>query len=112
MAAATVLLLYVPPGDLAPSGKLFEYLASGRPMLCLASEKNLASRLVAQWEAGIVSDPDDEAGIEEALLALWRRWQEDGLPDQERVRALVLERYSRRANAEKLAVVLEEARRA
>jgi glycosyltransferase involved in cell wall biosynthesis len=111
MTTATALLLYVPRGDLAPSGKLFEYLASGRPVLCLASEENLASRLVAGWEAGIVSDPDDEAEIEKALLALWRRWQEDGLPEQEQVRALVLERYSRSSTAARLAGVLEDARR-
>jgi glycosyltransferase involved in cell wall biosynthesis len=112
MSSATALLLYVPRGDLAPSGKLFEYLASGRPVLCLAPEENLASRLVAEWGAGIVSDPDDEAAIEEALLELWQRWREDGLPDQEQVRVRVLERYSRKATAAQLARVLEEARRA
>jgi glycosyltransferase involved in cell wall biosynthesis len=111
MATATALLLYVPSGDLAPSGKLFEYLASGRPLLCLASEENLASRLVTEWDAGVVADPDNEAAIEEAFLALWRRWLGDALPDQERVRALVLEHYSRRANAARLARVLENARR-
>lgn len=109
MASATALLLYVPGGDLAPSGKLFEYLASGRPLLCLAPRENLASRLVEEWNAGIVADPDDEAAIGDAILELWRRWEEDGLPDQKEVRARVLERYSRRSNAARLARVLEEA---
>jgi glycosyltransferase involved in cell wall biosynthesis len=112
MRAATVLLLYVPAASLAPSGKLFEYLASGRPLLCLAREDNLASRLVREWQAGVVADPHDEAAIEEALLALWQRWQEDGLPDQGQVRARVLEQYSRKAGAAQLARVLEEASRA
>jgi glycosyltransferase involved in cell wall biosynthesis len=112
MRAATVLLLYVPASSLAPSGKLFEYLASGRPVLCLARADNLASRLVREWNAGAVADPDDQAAIEEAMLALWRRWQEDGLPDQAEVRAQALARYSRRATAEQLAQVLDEARRA
>jgi glycosyltransferase involved in cell wall biosynthesis len=111
MCGATALLLYVPTSSLAPSGKLFEYLASGRPLLCLAHEQNLASRLVREWEAGVVADPHDESQIEQAILTLWRRWQEDGLPDQEEVRRLTLERYSRRANATSLAKVLEEARR-
>jgi glycosyltransferase involved in cell wall biosynthesis len=111
MRAATVLLLYVPAASLAPSGKLFEYLASGRPVLCLAREDNLASRLVREWQAGVVADPHDEAAIEEGVLTLWRRWQEDGLPDQEEVRARVLHRYSRKAGAARLARVLEEARR-
>jgi glycosyltransferase involved in cell wall biosynthesis len=112
MRTATVLLLYVPATSLAPSGKLFEYLASGRPVLCLARPDNLASRLVREWEAGIVADPHDEKAIEEALLVLWRRWQEDGLPDQEQVRVRALRKYSRRATAGRLADVLEEARSA
>jgi glycosyltransferase involved in cell wall biosynthesis len=110
MVTASALLLFVPPGDLAPSGKLFEYLASGRPVLCVAPADNLASRLVREWGAGLVADPRDDSQIEEALLVLWRRWREDELPDQVQVREQVLERYSRRAGAAQLAAVLEDAR--
>jgi len=112
MHAATALLLYVPAVSLAPSGKLFEYLASGRPLLCLTRPDNVASLLVKEWEAGVVADPHDEEAIEEALLELWRRWREDGLPDQAQVRARTLEQYSRRATAVRLAGVLDEASRA
>jgi glycosyltransferase involved in cell wall biosynthesis len=109
MCAATVLLLYVPASSLAPSGKLFEYLASGRPILCLTGPDNLASRLVRKWDAGVVADPRDGEAIEKALLTLWERWLEDGLPDQAEVRRKTLERYSRRATAEHLARILDEA---
>jgi glycosyltransferase involved in cell wall biosynthesis len=111
MCAATALLFYVPRSSLAPSGKLFEYLASGRPLLCLAHPDNLASRLVREWSAGVVADPDDESAIEQAILTLWQRWQADGLPDQAPVRARALEHYSRQANAALLADVLDEASR-
>jgi len=109
MRAATVLLLYVPASSLAPSGKLFEYLASGRPILSLTSSDNLASRLVREWDAGVVADPHDQAAIEQALLTLWQRWLENGLPDQAEVRRKTLERFSRRKNAEQLARVLDQA---
>jgi glycosyltransferase involved in cell wall biosynthesis len=109
MSAATALLLYVPSASLAPSGKLFEYLASGRPILCLAHPDNLASRLVDAWDAGVVADPHNESEIERAVLTLWKRWQENGLPDQDEVRRRTLEQYSRRAGAERLAAVLDEA---
>jgi len=109
MSRATALLLYVPSASLAPTGKLFEYLGSGRPILCLARPDNLASRLVKEWRAGVVADPDDEDAIRHAFLELWRPWQEDGLPDQQEVRRHVLQRYSRRAGAAQLAAVLEEA---
>jgi glycosyltransferase involved in cell wall biosynthesis len=111
MVSATALLLYVPESSLAPSGKLFEYLASGRPVLCLTHPDNLASRLVREWHAGVVANPHDEEAIAQAILTLWRRWQEDGLPDQPAVRRRALERYSRQAGAERLANVLEEAAR-
>ncbi len=109
MCAATVLLLYVPASSLAPSGKLYEYLASGRPILCLTGPDNLASRLVREWDAGVVADPRDEAAIEQALQTLWLRWLENGLQDQVEVRRKTFERYSRRKTAEQLARVLDEA---
>ena len=112
MCAATALLLYVPGSSLAPSGKLFEYLASGRPVFCVAHSENLASRLVRELDAGLLVDPDDQEAIDQALLDLWRRWLEGGLPDQEEVRRRVLGRYSRRAGAAQLAAVLDEAVRA
>jgi glycosyltransferase involved in cell wall biosynthesis len=112
MCSATALLLYVPSSSLAPSGKLFEYLGSGRPLLCLTHPDNLAARLVRELDAGVVADPHDESAIEQAILVLWRRWQENGLPDQKQVRARVVERYSRRTSAARLARVFEEARRA
>ena len=109
MCAATALLFYVPSSSLAPSGKLYEYLASGRPLLCLARPDNLASRLVAEWDAGVVAEPDDEEAIEHAFLTLWERWKNAGLADQQQVRANVFEQYSRQANAARLAEVLDEA---
>lgn len=109
MASATALLLYVSRSSLAPSGKLYEYLGSGRPVLCLARSDNLASRLVREWQAGAVADPGDDAEIARAFLELWRRWEAGDLPDQEEVRSRVFERYSRRAGAARLAEVLREA---
>jgi glycosyltransferase involved in cell wall biosynthesis len=109
MTRATALLLYVSSSSLAPSGKLFEYLAAGRPVLCVTRPDNLASRLVREWGAGVAATPDDGPGIEQALLELWRRWQSDALPDQAAVRDRTFELYSRRSAAERLAGVLTEA---
>lgn len=108
MFAATVLLLYRPSSTLAPSGKVFEYLASGRPILCLTHPDNLASRLVRSWNAGTTANPDDPKAIERAILTLWQRWEDGDLPDQEEVRRLTLERYSRRANTMRLAQQFDE----
>jgi glycosyltransferase involved in cell wall biosynthesis len=108
MSAATALLLFRPSSTLAPSGKVFEYLASGRPILCLTHPDNLASRLVRDWNAGTTANPDDPRAIEHAILTLWQRWEDGDLPDQAEVRRWTLERYSRRANTVRLAEVFDE----
>jgi glycosyltransferase involved in cell wall biosynthesis len=109
MGLADVLLLYEPPGSLATTGKVFEYLASGRPVLCVAPAANRAARLVRELGAGLVAEPEDASGIERAVATLYRRWLEEGLPLQTEVRAATLERYSRRRLAGRLAQVLDDA---
>jgi glycosyltransferase involved in cell wall biosynthesis len=111
MRAADALLFYVAPSSLAPSGKIFEYLASERPILCVAHPDNLASRLVRDWEAGSWAAPDDDAGIERAILDLVARGRDGGLDALPDVRRRTLEQYSRRALAGRLAGVLDEAAR-
>ncbi|HEY7077234.1 MAG TPA: glycosyltransferase [Solirubrobacteraceae bacterium] len=111
MRSATALLLYRPPGSLAPSGKIFEYLAAERPVLCVTRADNLAARLVADWGAGAVADPADAAAIEAALRSLYERWSEGALEPPRGVRERVLERYSRRELTRRLAEVLDDASR-
>jgi glycosyltransferase involved in cell wall biosynthesis len=74
---AAVLLLVVPPegGAGNHTGKLFNYLASGRPILCLAPEPNVAADLVRESASGVVAPPEDPAKIGEALLRLHAAWK-------------------------------------
>jgi glycosyltransferase involved in cell wall biosynthesis len=109
MRSADALLLYVAAGSLAPSGKLFEYLASGRPIVCVTDRDNLAARLVTDWEAGWWADPADDRAIERALLEIVERHRRGTLDVSPEVRARTLARYSRRALAGRLAAVLDDA---
>ena len=109
MREADALLLYVAPTSLAPSGKLFEYLASERPILCVTSPDNLAARLVREWDAGLWAAPGDGEAIEQAILALVERHRAGTLGPAPEVRRRTLEAYSRRAMAARLAGVLEKA---
>jgi glycosyltransferase involved in cell wall biosynthesis len=109
MKGATLLVLYVPATSPAPSGKLFEYLASGRPILCVTRRDSLAFRLVEEWGAGRSAEPGDQGAIESAIAELYRRWESGNLRAPEGVRSRVLERYSRRRLAGKLADVLDAA---
>jgi glycosyltransferase involved in cell wall biosynthesis len=109
MASSDALLLYQPPGWPGASGKLYEYLATGRPILCVAAEDSVPSRLVRELDAGECASPDDPTAIEAAIAALYRRWQDDGLGVNHDVRRVAFVRYSRAALAGRLASVLDEA---
>jgi glycosyltransferase involved in cell wall biosynthesis len=109
MRTTTALLLYIPAGDPAPSGKLFEYLVSERPILCVAPTDNLASKLVREFDAGLVAASDDPEAIEAALLELVRRWRAGELVNPLQAREKTLERYSRHALTGRLAQVFDGA---
>ena len=64
--AADVLVLITSRDSSEASGKLFEYLAAGRPILALA-EGNEAERIVRETRTGIVVTPEDLDAIAAAL---------------------------------------------
>jgi glycosyltransferase involved in cell wall biosynthesis len=109
MQGASVLLFYAPDSSPAPSGKIFEYLACERPILCVARRDNLAYRLVDDWSAGLGAEPGDSAQIESAIAALYSGWESGGLGTPAGLRARVMASYSRRQLAAELAAVLDDA---
>jgi glycosyltransferase involved in cell wall biosynthesis len=109
MTSAGVLICYVPPQGSPTPGKIFEYLASGRPVLCVTTPENLAWRLVEDLGAGVCADPRNDAGIEAAIATLYREWRAGRLGTQSAVRETVLTRFSREKLARDLARVLEDA---
>jgi glycosyltransferase involved in cell wall biosynthesis len=108
MRSASVLLHYRAPASSAPAGKVYEYLASERPVLCVAREDGVAARLVREAQAGPVAAPNDPQAIEDALLSLYERWRDGGLRDQPWARDWVLANYSRRKLAGDLADLFEQ----
>ena len=109
MRSAGALLFFQPDGYPTSSGKIFEYLVAGRPILCVANRSNLASRLVEEFEAGVVVEPGDASAIEDAICSLHGRWAEGSLAISPKVRDRALERFSRRSLTRKLDEVLTEA---
>ena len=109
MAAAHALLFYAPALNRGPSGKIYEYLVSGRPILCVAGSDNFAFGLVEELGAGPCAEPGDQVAIEEAIEGLYHRWSKGELAVDPQVREETLRRYSRRALARQLATVLDAA---
>ena len=109
MAAADALLLYAPPVIRGPSGKIYEYLVSGRPILCVTRADNFAFRLVHELRAGLCAEPGDQSAIEAAIERLYRRWAGGELRVDPQVRDETLRRFSRAVLARQLANVLDAA---
>jgi glycosyltransferase involved in cell wall biosynthesis len=64
--SADVLLLITSSNSSEATGKLFEYLGAGRPILALAGE-NEAARVVRETRTGVVVPGDDVEAIADAL---------------------------------------------
>jgi glycosyltransferase involved in cell wall biosynthesis len=100
---ATVLLLLQASDDtraLIPA-KAFEYLRVGRPILALTLEGATAD-LIRSTRSGIVTHPDDIAGIRRALLEFRSgRWSANG-------NHALIGRYERKALTGELARLLDD----
>jgi glycosyltransferase involved in cell wall biosynthesis len=71
--AETDYLLLVVDDELTIPGKLFEYLATGKPILALTPPRGESGRLIAEAQSGWVAHPCDAAAIAElAVMAFGR----------------------------------------
>jgi len=110
-AGADLLLLLIPEGtgnELIVTGKVFEYLKSGRPVLCLA-EKGDAPDIIRKAGAGISISPDNRESIKDFLLKSYGLLK-NGKPiiNTERDSAFI-ETFDRKKATERLSDVLKEA---
>jgi glycosyltransferase involved in cell wall biosynthesis len=105
------LLLLVPDaagrGKGVLSGKVFEYLAAGRPILAAVPPDGAAAELIQETRAGVVVPPDDVDRIRSALDELHARFLDGGLPNVELADG-VRGRLSRQARVEETAALLRE----
>ncbi len=108
--AADALLLLIPDaggrGDSVLSGKVFEYVASRRPVLAAVPPNGAAANLIRGIGAGRVVDGGDADGISTELEALVDEWLAGGSPDVELSDDL-RDRLSRRSRSRELARVLD-----
>jgi len=102
--SADCLLVLTGPGQTGvATGKLYEYLSAGRPILVIGDE-TAAARIVADAGAGLVVGRDDRAALAGALRRLVER--PGDLPAATRDAAA---RFSYPVLAERMASLVEEA---
>ena len=90
----------------APSGKIFDYLAAGRPILAAVPPDGAAADLIRETKAGLVVAPDDVGGLREAVADLHGRWRSGELDGEFALSPELRDRLSRRRRAEELAELL------
>ena len=73
-------------------GKLFEYLASRRPVLGIGQTDGAMARVLADAHAGVTFDWDDAAGMKAEILRCWTLFRAGKLDDNDED----IDRYSRR----------------
>ena len=107
--AATVLVLPLrndPEYRPILPGKLFEYLASRRPILGIGQEDGAMARVLADTGAGVTADWDNITAIRDFLDKAWEQHKAGGVPPVEGDIA----RFSRRNLTRDLAALLEQVR--
>ena len=106
--ASQVLLLLVnntPNAKGILTGKIFEYLASGRPILCIGPEDGDAARILSETKAGVTVSFEDKEKMKEVVKVLYHKYLEKALPFNN---SKEIEKYSRKAQAEEYAKLLEK----
>lgn len=103
LLGADALVLLCGTDRMEQSGKVFEYMRAGKPVIAVAREDGAAAQVVRECGGGAVVGGCDEAGIEEAIIRAFEG-ELGGGPEMCRVR-----NYSREELTGKLAEVLDEA---
>lgn len=75
------------------SGKIFDYLGSQKPIICIGPEEGNVAEILSECKAGRVLDYENEQGQMSHLQSLFTRWTEN--PDLDNKEQLYL-KYSRR----------------
>jgi glycosyltransferase involved in cell wall biosynthesis len=103
---ASVLLLIInntPNAALVVTGKLFEYIRSGRPVLCIGPTGGDAASILSETNTGITVDHPDVKGIKMNLLSYFIRYQDGNL----KAEGKGIEKYSRKNLTGQMAGILD-----
>ena len=106
--SSQVLLLFVTNSPKAKGmlpGKVFEYMASGRPIFAIGATDGDTAIILDKTKSGFVIDYEDKDGMKKAILDLFEKYKENQLVT---VNNESIEKYSRRALAKEYVNLIEE----
>jgi len=110
MSGSTALLFVVPQSRnnrLIITGKLFEYLASGSPVLSVGPVDGDAAAILTDTGRKPMVNYTDKQTFTEQLFQLYQKWKE-GKGTLPQLETGMLEKYSRKSSAELMAQYMKE----
>ncbi len=113
LLASSILLMAIPDVALNKGilpGKIFEYLAARKPILCVGPAGSDADRVLRETNTGQALPYDDYALMRRTLAELAERWQRS--PNLDLPPTPSVARYSRQAQAARLAELVRAGRAA
>ena len=72
----TDYLLLTMTNDISVPGKLFEYMATGKPILAITAAGNEVDGILQETSAGLTAPPDDPKAIRKMLLRAFEAWRD------------------------------------
>ena len=102
-----VLLLIInntPNAKMILTGKFFEYLAAGRPILCLGPADGDAAAILAETQAGLLAGFGDVSAMKDHIRSLYN----DYVNGSGSTTSKGIEQYSRKELTGKLAILLDQ----
>lgn len=109
MCRSTVLILLVgvyPHNEGIFTGKIFEYLRSGRPILAVVPDDGLAAKIVKETNSGIVVSNDNVDEISEGIVKMFELFKNEKL--EVSFNRIGIEKYSRQNLTKELSNVFNK----
>ncbi|MCF8233226.1 MAG: glycosyltransferase family 4 protein [Bacteroidales bacterium] len=85
-------------------GKIFEYIAAKRPIICIGPEAGDSARIIHETSAGKVADFSDKDKMKEIIKEYFNKY----LKDQLQIKSSEADKYSRKNLCGKIAHLLNE----
>jgi len=84
------------------TGKLFEYFAAKRPILCIGPKGGDADKILSETNGGLISGYEDGQTLEANILYFYNKYKQGSLPSE----SVNIEKYSRKMLTGEVADVL------
>ena len=87
------------------TGKIFEYMASGRPIFAIGPTDGDTSIILDKTKSGVIVDFEDKDGIKNVIIDLFKKYKENQLITKKNE---IVENYSRRSLAKEYVNLIEK----